>query len=95
MNEIIATLFILMMFAFSVGGIEAERTDSVTTASDSNIFSLCYHKCCKEKELFENYYILEKNVWEEHNLPVGVWDRGLFGGTIYLKRLRENHTEFH
>ena len=98
-GTIITALFILMMFT---GG--REFADSTGYSYPSLIQAKTtegqvYQYIRENPErfinwLYENYLILDKKIWEEHNLPQGVWDRGLFGGVLYLKRLRKNHTEF-
>ena len=47
--------------------------------------------------LEDKYYILPKNKWEEHSLDRGNFesDYNIFGGTIYLKRLKPSNLEFH
>ena len=48
------------------------------------------------EDLRQDNYILPKDVWEEKSLNNGNFqsDYNIFGGTIYVKRLRPNNTEF-
>ena len=48
------------------------------------------------EDLRRNNYILPKNVWEEHSLDRGNFesDYNIFGGTIYVKRLKPSNTKF-
>ena len=75
MNEIIAVLFILMMFVFSVGG--REFADSTSYSYQSLICTDCgtveeeFHQYLSENPewfinwLYEHYHILDKKIWEK------------------------------
>ena len=85
----------MVLIFLSIAGREFEYQD--TFEEGMRIQDSLWNEIKAIEYLEDKYYILPKNKWEEHSLDRGNFesDYNIFGGTIYLKRLKPSNLEFH